>query len=440
MGLDKSTEKVAKELRVQVEPEFKESEYTFTLLDSGTGAKDIAGWLKRKGLVAPPGANEAVGKYVAGGMKLLVAEVDEKRVELVGGRRAILSPIRFTTKSPVRVNSTLGLMNSGGHQELLVFTLDPEHRYEPKGYETVFPPTNVQVDFKVKERMGEFYAGLHDLIRTKHPKAMLVEYAWPTSGCGEPCPNEALMLHELLTLGADFFELDVSTDERNPAPPPLTDEETQKLAAMTEKADKDRFEKDRQEVMRRKALIGRHAYVLTRIHHRYDKGGLPSDIEIVPASHVVGGVEVPKGRSPELPTQIDTAAASRFQTRYTHFHPNKAVVNCERPEYGRWGKPPRSYLGLRKVWVAEDLARKDRESLRPAELVKTPVPSLGLAGNTPDPASADGGTADPAVEGDKGKSCGCRAVGGSSAPSGLGASAVLAVLGGLFGRRRFRRH
>jgi MYXO-CTERM domain-containing protein len=435
MGLDKATRKVAKELRLQVDPEYKEAEYTFSIVPSAEG---ITKWLSGKGYKPPAGADEAVKKY--DGMNFLVAEVDDKKVELVGGRRAILSPIRYATKQPVKVASTLGLLNSDGKQELFVYVLDTEKRFQPKGYETAFPPTNVEVDFKVKERMGEFYAGLHDLFLAKHPKTFLIEYAWPSSGCGEPCPNERLLLHELMTLGGDFFELDVPEEERNPKPPELTEEEKNLVKEMKDPEDKKRFETDRREVVRRQGLVARHAYVLTRMHHRYDKATLPTDIELEPAPHVKGGAEVPKGPKHELPVEVTPADRSKLQTRYTHFHPNKAVINCENPKHGRWGKPPRTYRGLRKIWVAQDIAHKNRTSIAPASMVRTPIAALGLAGAKAEPADAgaDGGAAGAKSSG---KSCGCRTVGETGGPSKLASLGVLglALLGVTRRRSRARR-
>jgi MYXO-CTERM domain-containing protein len=446
MGLDKAKRKVAKELRMEFDPEYKEAEYTFSVVTPETGAADITKWLADKGYKAPEGAKAAVKKYVDAGMSFVVAEVDDKKLELVGGRRAILSPIRYATKQPVKINSTLGLLNSPGMQELFIYVLHPDKEYSPKNYETAFPPTNVEVDFKVKERMGEFYTGLHDIFLAKHPKTFLIEYAWPTSGCGEPCPNEKLMIHELLTLGADFFELDVPEDERNPEPPELTDEEKEKLKALEErhkddkkkaKEEKQRFMDDRKELLRRQKLLTRHAYVVSRMHHRYDAKTLPNDVELAPASHVTGGVGIPKGVEHTLPLDVEKTKRSKLQTRYVNYHPNKAVIKCENPKNGRWGKPPRTYRGLRKIWVAEDLAHKNRTSISPAKMVKTPIPALGLAGAKPKVADAglDGGT----EASGSGSKCGCRTVGAQRPASGALALGLVGLAAAASRRRRDRR-
>jgi hypothetical protein len=378
-GGDAVTFKPGKEMGIAVDPEFKEGEQTFSLVPASDAA-DIAGWLKKKGYSAPDGANQAVASYVKAGMGMLVAEVDVKKVELVGGDRAIVSPIRYSTDKPVNVDSTLGLLNLQDKQELIVYVIAPDQRYEVKNYPNVFPPTNIEVDFKVKERVGEYYAGLHDLLLQKQPLAFLDEFAWPTKGCGQPCPNEPLLIHELLTLGADIFERAVPKADREPKAPEMTDAEKAAFKEIKDKKKKKEIEDMRKEVERRKALLLRHHYVLSRVHHRYDKATLPNDVEVGPAGHVRGGVDVPQGEKATLPTDVKPAAESQFQIRFVSFHPSPAVPHCDKPVRYRWGKAPRTYLGLRKIWVAQDTAAKNRTSHKPAALTYTPIPLLAIAG------------------------------------------------------------
>lgn len=378
-GGDAPKFKPGKEMNLTVEPEFKQGEQKFTIVPPGEGA-DIAGWLKRKGFVAPEGANQAVAQYVKAGMAFLVTEVDTKKVELVGGDRALVSPIRYFTSKPVSVESTLGLLNLGDKQELFVYVIHPEQRFEVKNYPHQFPPTNIDVDFKVKERMGEFYAGMHDMLLKKQPTAFLDEYAWPTRGCGQPCPNEPLLLHELLTLGGDVFELSVPKEEREPKAPEMTEEEKTAFKEIKDKKQKKEIENVRKETARRKALLSRHHYVLSRMHHRYDRTTLTKDVEVGPADPVHGGIDVPEGPKATLPIGVKPAADNQFQVRYVSFHPSPAVPHCDKPQKYRWGKAPRTYRGLRKIWVAQDMATKNRTSHKPAELVYTPIPELALAG------------------------------------------------------------
>ncbi|MEP7049668.1 MAG: DUF2330 domain-containing protein [Pseudomonadota bacterium] len=443
--MPQSSQKVAKELSLDVKAKQKEGEYSFTLLGKDDKA---SAWLKSKGYAVPAGAEQAVAPYLAAGMRLVVAQVDTNRVELVGGDRAQLSPIRFWTDQPYdTIPDRAGLLNSGGKQELLVYVVDPEQRYEAKNYKNLFPPTNVEVDFAVKERIGEFYAALHDIILSKNPNVFLDEYAWPSDGCGQPCATEPLMISELLSLGADVFEQTVSKEDKNPKPPELTKEEkdafkeaTKDLKPKERKAKEKQAKEDRQTVAARQALVARHKYVVSRLHYRYDDKTLANDPKFGAASGAVeGGVAQPKGPKGQAETEVLPAAQNKFQVRYNNFHPWVPVIQCPNPERYRWGKAPRDYRGLRKTWIAEDLTRKSRTQIKPAEMLRTPIPSLGLSG-TPAPAASgavvDGG-ADAGANGAAKSSskCSCSVPGSASDRSAL---AVLSVLAGLVLARRRR--
>src|SRR4029078_10636861 len=87
------------------------------------------------------------------------------------------------------------------------------------------------------------------------------------------------------------------------------------------------------------------------------------------------------------------------------FHPWAGMQKCDKPERWRWGKAPRDYRGLRKVWVAEDLSRRNRTQIKPAQVVKTPIAVLGLTGVIEQP--SDGGTDGGTAAAGCGQACGC---------------------------------
>ncbi|HEX3775362.1 MAG TPA: DUF2330 domain-containing protein [Polyangiaceae bacterium] len=442
-----STQKVAKELSLDVEAKKKEGEYSFSVL----GKDDtVTAWLKAKGYTAPANADQTVAPYVQAGMHIVVAQVDPNRVELVGGDRAQLSPIRFWTEQPYdTIPDRVGLLNAPekDKQELFLYVLDPEQRYESKNYKDVFPPTNVEVDFSVKERIGEFYNALVDIIEQKNPQSFLLEYAWPADGCGQPCATEPLQIAELLSLGGDVFEQSVPKDEKNPKPPEPTKEEQDAFKEATkdlkpkERKEKEKQDKeDRQTVASRKALVARHKYVVSRMHYVYDGKSLPNDPKIGAASGAVeGGVATPKGPKHEASTDVAPAAVNKYQVRYDNFHPWVPVIQCPNPERYRWGKAPPDYRGLRKTWIAEDLTRKSRTQIKPAQVVLTALPSLGLSG-APAPAAsasaADAGADAGAGAAKESGKCGCSVPG---APSSQGLFALLGACGVVVlfrGRRR----
>src|SRR5690606_34476067 len=96
------------------------------------------------------------------------------------------------------------LINASGPQDLLVHILAREVRYEVANYANVAIPTNLDVKDEVRTRFGSFYASLFDHTLAHNPKAVVTEYAWAAGSC-DPCPQPALTLTELVTLGADVL-------------------------------------------------------------------------------------------------------------------------------------------------------------------------------------------------------------------------------------------
>lgn len=414
-------QKLPPEMLLDLEPQFKDGEYTFALVPK---RQSVQAYLAKKGLTLPAGAAEALARYDAAGMQMLVAEVATSKVELAGAQRALLSPIRFATREPYSIPSTLGLANSAGKQELIVYVLHPERRFEVANYPNAFPPTNVNVDFGVKERLGEFYAGVHDALSSKAPKTFLVEYAWPTiKHCGEPCPNAPMAIHELMSLGVDILEADVPAPERNPKPAEPSEEEQAQLKAADKKTRK-RLEEQRREVARRRGLLERNNYVITRLHHRYDRAALPQDIEVQPAGHVRGGLGAPVGPNAELAGGVEPSAESRLQVRYVVAHPSKRVAQCDNPQRWRWGKAPASYRGLRKTWTARDLAYKKRDKFVLAEVIESSVPALGIKGS----AAAEPPSAPVASEAKEDSGCALRGSAGRERSSALVRAGFMALV------------
>ncbi|HEU4579057.1 MAG TPA: DUF2330 domain-containing protein [Polyangiaceae bacterium] len=427
--------KVAPELLLDLTPEFKDGEYAFRLFPKMQALK---AYLSGRSLALPEGSEAALAQYEAKGMQMLVADVATSKVELAGARRALLSPIRFATRQPYVLPSTLGLASAGGQQELLIYVLHPTDRFEAANYPNVYPPTNVNVDPSVKERMGDFYAGIHDALLAKNPKAILTEYAWPTiKHCGEPCPNAPMKINELLTLGGDVLEEDVSNTDKNPKPADPSDAEKDQIK-QADKATRVRMDEQRKEVARRQALLARNSYVVTRLHHRYDAKTLTEDIELKSAGPVKGGIGVPTGPSAEAPAGVEPAQENRLQVRYNVGYPSKKVVQCEAPQRWRWGIPPASYRGLRKTFTARDLAYKKRDRFPLQDVIKSSVPALGIAAAPPPPEEAAAPAKAAPEQKPAAKESGCAL---SSAPGTTVANAVarvslLGLLAGVLLRRR----
>jgi hypothetical protein len=344
----------AKDLGVTIESKFAVGEYEILIL----GAERSSGldaWLRGEGYKIPAGAEPVLRPYVQQGMKFFVAKVDIDKVRFDAGGQAMLSPLRFhydsdTFSLPVR----LGLINSGGKQDLVVHVLSRQARFEAANYDNVAIPTNLELAEAALGAFGPFYAALFDRTLAGKPGAVVTEYAWAAGSC-DPCPQEPLSLDELTTLGADVL--------------PST-------AA---------------------ALRGGHAnselawqlpgeFVLTRLHARYGAESLGEDLVFRAAPPIVGGRESngPDGRL-EQGAQV-TEGMSTFQARYIVRHPWTGPIECEEPRRGVWGGPPAGHAGP-ATQVARDLAfvarGADLATFLPAEAQDVQVKPLPSGPFTP---------------------------------------------------------
>ena len=365
---------------VTIEAQFTVGEYEIVIL-SASDSTGLDGWLRDNEYTIPEGSEPLLRPYVEGGMKFFVAKVDATKVKFEsrpdGSKQATLSPLRFHYDSdefalPIR----LGLINApagaegqqggGGAQDLIVHVLAPNTRYQVANYPNVTIPTNLEVKDSVRDHFGEFYVSLFDHSLEQNPKAVVTEYAWAASTC-DPCPEPALTLEELVTLGADVL-------------PSYADQ----LGGKAE-IDPDltwRVPSD---------------FVLTRLHARYDSSSLGEDLVFQEAPAIAGGREhlqqdgqLERGAVPE--------SSNQFQGRYIIRHPWTGPVECEDPKRGIWGGKPKGGADTRPTpTVARKLASAPRGASLGTYVTESAGKILGIA------AVADVPPVDPAPAEDPGK-------------------------------------
>jgi len=326
---------------VKIEAQFTVGEYKILIL-SAQEATGLEAWLRDNKYTIPEGAADVLRPYVQAGMKFFVAKVDVAKVAFNEKGQAMLSPLRFhydtdTFNLPVR----LGLLNSGGAQDLIVHIL-AKSRYEVANYPNVTIPTNLEVKDSVRGAYGQFYVSLFDATLAQNPKAVITEYAWQASNC-DPCPRDPLTAANLMTLGADVLP---SVDPKAP------DLEW--------------------------SLAGQ--FVLTRLHARYGKESLGEDLVFREASPIGGGRERRNGDKVEQGSVAD--GANNFQARYIIRHPWTGPVTCEHPQRGIWGGPPDGPAPQPKA--AQELAFVDRGGSLGA-FVAQDVPEIKFAMNMQEP-------------------------------------------------------
>jgi hypothetical protein len=279
-------------------------------------------------------------------MKFFVAKVNIQKVHKDEHGVIVLSPLRFGFDSDeLRLPVRLGLLNANGKQDLIVYILHPEKRFEVANYPNVFIPTNLEVADEVRKNFAAFYAELFDATLTHaNGKAIVTEYSWQTTSC-DPCPTPPLEPSDLATLGAD-------------------------VAASNEKVSGDQ----------RGGYYGGFAsWVLTRLHTRYDKSTLSEDLIFREGKPMVGGRANYDGGAGDAGAQ--PSSENNFQGRYIIRHYWTGPVKCNSPRYGRWGGPPGG--GEPGPTAARGLASVARGKVNLKESVRSPVPTLGIPGKAP---------------------------------------------------------
>ncbi|MEC9400671.1 MAG: DUF2330 domain-containing protein [Myxococcota bacterium] len=161
---------------VTVQAEFNVNEYNIAIL-SAKESSALASWLMANGFFVSREAHEVIESYIARGMYFFVAKVDARKITFDSKGNAMLSPLRFHYDSkdfalPIR----LGLLNSRGQQDLIIYILSKEGRYETANYRTITIPTNLVVPHWVGSRFKDFYEAVFAYTKKLDPDALVTEY------------------------------------------------------------------------------------------------------------------------------------------------------------------------------------------------------------------------------------------------------------------------
>ncbi|MFK7988704.1 MAG: DUF2330 domain-containing protein [Sandaracinaceae bacterium] len=186
---------------VAVEARFAVGEYDVVVL-SASDSTGLEQWLRTEGYRIPEGASRALRPYIQNGFRFFAARVNAERVRVEEGR-AVLSPLRIHyTSAQLTLPIRLGRLSSPGQQDLIVYVLSREGRFEVANRRNVFVPTNLVVRPSVMGRFGAFYDALLDRVWSRDPNAVVTEYAWSATSC-DPCPGPTMDAEDITTLGGD---------------------------------------------------------------------------------------------------------------------------------------------------------------------------------------------------------------------------------------------
>jgi hypothetical protein len=194
---------------VTIEAQYKVEEYDIILLS----AKDAGGlkrWLTDNGYQIPSKAEKVLEPYIKSGLKFFVVKVDLNKYD-PQANGGFLRPLQIKVKSdkfmlPIR----LGMANSKGEQDMIVYAFSKEGRVECTNYRTVKMPTATAVPTFIKPNFGKFYG---DVFKNEYSRqgrdAVFLEYAWnvtPTftgMKC-DPCVGNPPYTREIMMAGVPW--------------------------------------------------------------------------------------------------------------------------------------------------------------------------------------------------------------------------------------------
>jgi hypothetical protein len=361
-----------KDLGVRIEAKFVAGEYQILIL-SATDSAGLETWLRREKYNVPRGAAGALAPYIRDKSKFFVAKIDIKKVARNAQGIVQLSPLRFYfDANELRLPVRLGLLNATGKQDLIVYVIHPQSRFEVANYANAFIPTNLEVAGGVRANFPGFFAELFDAtVERMGRKVVVTEYSWQTTSC-DPCPTPPLSTDDLATLGLDVLE---GIGASPPAPAPSI--------AGTTKPSVEAHERQRAQLPPPPFYGNAPSWVLTRLHARYSKETLAEDLIFRAAEPVIGGRANGNGVNGDEGAQIEPGGDNNFQGRYIIRNYWTGPVACENPQYESWGGPPGAPYGAAQTTAAKGLATAPRGKIVLTSEVRSPVPLLGIAGKAP---------------------------------------------------------
>ncbi len=318
----------AADLGVAVEASYTVGEYDIVML-SAKQSDGLETWLTQNGYRIPAGASKALAPYIKQNMKFFVAKVNLKEQQRSGAQ--MLRPLQFAFESerfmlPLR----LGMINSNGPQDLIVYMLTKKGRVESTNYRTTKMPANMDLPTFVRGDFKSFYKTMFDKQATDNGlKTVFTEYVWDMNWC-DPCAADPLSSDELRKAGAFWVgrpdQIEGSVSGQNPSMNPSPRRATPSSAAQP--------------------------VLLTRLHVRYTRETFPEDLMFQ-----------------------ETSDNSNFQTRYVLRHPFKgAPSDCE----------------AAKRYYEQVASRQDKEARELANLtgwsltsIREKMPAVALASNEP---------------------------------------------------------
>ena len=193
---------------VQIEAQYDIDEYNIIIL-SAKESDGLQLWLEANGYKVPETARQVLEPYVRSNMKFFLVKVNLEKVKNRNSEYLRPIQIRFDHAKfmlPLR----LGMANSNGSQDMIVYALTTEGRVECTNYRTVKIPTDRNIPLYVEPKFGDFYKSLFEkTYKQEGRNAVFLEYAWNVSPytavkC-DPCVGPPPVNYDFVEAGADWI-------------------------------------------------------------------------------------------------------------------------------------------------------------------------------------------------------------------------------------------
>lgn len=193
---------------VTIEAQYQIGEYDILIL-SAKESEGLKTWLIANGYAIPDKAEKVLEPYIKSNMKFFVVKVNLEKHKQTGFD--FLSPIQIEFESdkfmlPIR----LGMANSSGEQDMIVYAFTKTGRVETTNYRTVQMPTGRNIPVFAKQKFEQFYFDLFDKqYKYEGKNTVFLEYAWnvtPTWGgmkC-DPCIGPPPIFTDLSQAGVNW--------------------------------------------------------------------------------------------------------------------------------------------------------------------------------------------------------------------------------------------
>jgi hypothetical protein len=166
---------------VKVEAQYVIDGYDIVIL-SATESGSLETWLKQNGYFVPESAHEVLVPYVESGMKFFVAKVHIDKY--TPGTVMNLNPIQVSFDSPkFMLPIRLGMANSTGEQDLVIYAFSRTGRIEPTNYRMAKMVTDKKVPEFIAKKFNTFYDDTFKRTWAREGKtAIMLEFAQDLSG------------------------------------------------------------------------------------------------------------------------------------------------------------------------------------------------------------------------------------------------------------------